>query len=319
MALPLRSVVFDLSDTAFALREDGGTRLLGFQLIGPVRLQKGKIPGVFVSEIDCHCPSTLQVGDQILKVATLSWSRDISTSTLPEALEFLQSAIQTNLVKLVVRLNTKGFLASTKDNLSEHSHKVQIPTPHPILAQRSTVNRDVHNESRHVRDGMNALRENDLEVAEAAFMGALQVTIDPAIEMRLASLARKKNVEQAQKAWKNDLDIMEKQKGYVYYLLGLTQISQHRLGVAQQNMLEATRLLIPWYYHPGLLINLDDPEFHHTIARLLLNQAHVQAAIFALETAAHLHGQIVSSIASLSNDALQSELDFAYQWFDSLE
>lgn len=48
--------------------------------------------------------------------------------------------------------------------------------------------------------------------------------------IRLASLARKKNVEQAQKAWKNDLDIMEKQKGYVYYLLGLTQISQHRLG-----------------------------------------------------------------------------------------
>ena len=33
---------------------------------------------------------------------------------------------------------------------------------------------------------------------------------------------------------------------------------------------------MPWFYHPRLVVNLSDPDYHHSICRVLLNKGRVR-------------------------------------------
>ncbi|EGD72739.1 hypothetical protein PTSG_04468 [Salpingoeca rosetta] len=328
-----REVLVDLGDDSGG--EDGkdNHRTLGVGLVGATNLDIGDQPGVYVSRVDDDCTAALHVGDQILSVATTDWRIDTTASTLPEVLDHLKDAMQAaSVIKLVVRQNQEGFAAFRK--VVEHNHGTTTNTAEedghaspanqhakgpassslsasraPGSAQQSattrhqTVTTDASNEDRHVWLGIDALVHHKPEEAEAHFAAALQVTLDDALEQRIAALAATSDPAFAQKAWQKDLEELKRHKGYIHYLHGVAFThAQRPRWDAQHSMLEATRVLLPWYYHPSLLINLSDADFHHTVSRVLINKGLYRSAIIAISEARRIRGE---------DDYLADELSFA--------
>eukprot|EP00043_Microstomoeca_roanoka_P013505 m.132288 g.132288 ORF g.132288 m.132288 type:complete len:409 (+) comp15773_c2_seq2:724-1950(+) len=310
---------------------------LGFGLIGAVKQTTGDhMKGVYVSRVDADCTGDLHVGDQLLTINTPDWTFSAEHAALPEVLDQLKVAVKSSIIKLVVRPNPEGFAAFEKVleptpsspfsptsspplvtgskggsfatlSTSSSTTSSRPATSSPLNGTRrpdQNVNTEEGSEERHVQLGIEAMTAKKFREAEAHFNAALQVTLDAHLQAKLASLATMDDAVSARKIWQRELDQIHRHKGYIHYLRGLNFGHMKQEREAQQSMAEAAKVLMPWYYHPGLLVNLSDPDFHHTVSRVLLNRLLYEPAIIALQETEQVNGV---------KDAYKGEIDFARQ------